>query len=105
MPTSTQTTWPEGVIARYLTVGGATIDLTHGNRDYPTDDGIGENRNHTSAACTGCPAAEEFSHWRVVKRMTFDDRVRNPEAADRDARDWAQCHAETCRAMPGPGQP
>lgn len=94
--------WPEGVIARYLTVAGATVDLTHGDRTYPTPDGIGETRNHTLAACTGCPAAEEFSHWRVVKRMTFDDKVRDPEAADRDAREWAQAHAEKCLAMPRP---
>lgn len=99
---ATQTTWPEGVIARYLTVGGATVDLTHGNRHYPTSDGIGETRNLTFAACTGCPATTEFSHWRVVKRMTFDDKVRDPEAADRDAAEWAQVHAETCRAMPRP---
>jgi len=99
---TTTTGWPEGVIARYLTVGGCSVDLVHGNRTYPTPDGIGENRNHTSATCTGCPAAEEFNHWRVVKRMTFDDKVRDPEAADRDARDWAQSHAAECRAIPRP---
>ncbi|HEY9410773.1 MAG TPA: hypothetical protein VIP77_14430 [Jiangellaceae bacterium] len=96
------TDWPNGVIARYLTTTGATVDLTHDNRTYPTPDGIGENRNHTTAACSGCPAVEEFSHWRIVKRMTFDDKVFDPEAADRDARDWAQAHAEKCRAMPRP---
>jgi len=99
---STTTDWPKGVIARYLTVGGGAVDLTHGNRTYPTPDGIGENRNHTTAACSACPAAEEFSHWRVVKRMTFDDKVRDPEAADRDAREWAQAHAEKCLAVPRP---
>lgn len=98
----TRTDWPEGVIARYLTVGGAAVDLTHGNRTYSTPDGIGENRNHTTATCTSCPATEEFSHWRVVKRMTFDDKVYDPEVADRDAREWAQVHAESCRAMPKP---
>ncbi|MFZ4152830.1 hypothetical protein [Streptomyces pseudogriseolus] len=100
MLTNPETVWPEGVVARYLTVGGATVDITHGNRTYPTSDGIGENRNHTTVTCTGCSAAEEFSHWRVVKRMTFDDKVRDTEAADRDAREWAQEHAEKCRAMP-----
>src|SRR5688500_10783698 len=74
-----QVPWPEGCIARYWTVAGATIDITHGDRTTPTDDGIGETRNHTTATCTGCPAAEEFSHWQVVKRMTFDDKVRDPE--------------------------
>jgi hypothetical protein len=94
-----KTTWEPGVIARYLTVGGATVDIAHGHRTSPTPDGIGETRNHTIAACTECQAAEEFSHWRVVKRMTFDDKVHDPEAADRDARDWAQTHASVCRAM------
>ena len=94
------TDWPKGAIARYVTVAGAYVDLTHGNRTYPTPDGIGENRNHTTANCTGCPATEEFSHWRAVKRMTFTDKVRDPEAADRDAREWAQAHAGKCRAMP-----
>lgn len=28
MPASTRTAWPEGVIARYETVGGAVVDLT-----------------------------------------------------------------------------
>ena len=94
--------WPEGAIARYWTVAGATVDLTHGNRDYPTDDGIGENRNHTLATCTGCPATEEFSHWQVVKRMTFDDKVRDPQPADDKAHEWAQAHASVCRALPRP---
>lgn len=100
-----QVPWEPGTIARYWTVAGATVDLTHGNRDYPTDDGIGENRNHTLAVCTGCPASEEFSHWQVVKRMTFDDKVRDPEAADDKAHAWAQAHAEKCRALPRPAAP
>jgi hypothetical protein len=94
--------WPDGVIARYLTVGGATVDLTHGNRTTPTDDGIGENRTHTSAICTGCPEAEEFSHWQTVKGMYSERKVRDPEVADAAARKWAQSHAETCRALPRP---
>ncbi|MFE7106613.1 hypothetical protein ACFU98_35235 [Streptomyces sp. NPDC057575] len=100
--TTQTTTWPEGVIARYLAVGGATVDLAHGARYYPTADGIGETRNHTSATCVACPATAEFSHWRVVKRMTFDDKVHDPNAADEAARAWAQEHAEKCRAMPKP---
>ncbi|MEU6016990.1 hypothetical protein ABZ826_23945 [Streptomyces sp. NPDC047515] len=103
MTTQTETaTWPEGVIARYLTVGGDTVDLAHMDRYYPTEDGIGETRNLTFATCVGCHAAEEFSHWRVVKRMTFDDEVRDLGAADTAARAWAQAHAEKCRAMPKP---
>lgn len=112
MPQSTSTTqqqpspaaqpWPEGVIARYLTVAGATVDLTHGNRSYPTDDGIGENRNHTTATCTGCPATEEFSHWRTVRGTYSSWDTRDAAAADQDAREWAQSHAAECRAMSRP---
>jgi hypothetical protein len=35
--------WPEGVLARYLTVAGATVDIHQGADGY------------TSARCTGCP--------------------------------------------------
>lgn len=103
-PVSTpwQLPWPTACVARYWTVAGATVDITHGDRTTPTDDGIGETRNHTLAACTGCPATKEFSHWRVVKRMTFDDKVRDPQAADDEAHQWAQNHASTCRALPRP---
>ncbi|MFJ3663135.1 hypothetical protein ACIPPM_22020 [Streptomyces sp. NPDC090119] len=99
---SEQQNWPEGVIARYLTVGGATVYLIHGNRTYPTNDGIGATRNHTTAVCTGCPAAEEFSHWKTVRGNYSSWETRDPDSADRDARDWAQAHAQTCRAMPRP---
>ncbi|MGW5173164.1 hypothetical protein ACWERY_02200 [Streptomyces sp. NPDC004082] len=103
MPSSTQTAeWPQGVIALYLTAGGASVALTHGNRTYPTPDGIGQNRNHTLAVCTGCATAEEFSHWRVVRGAYSTWDTRDSDAADQDARAWAQTHAERCRAMPRP---
>lgn len=95
-------TWPEGTVARYLTVGGATVDITHGDRYTPTDDGIGQTRNLTLATCTGCLTPKEFSHWRLIKGMVADREERDPEAADRDAREWAQSHAEKCRALPKP---
>ncbi|MGY1579770.1 hypothetical protein [Streptomyces sp. MN13] len=97
------TAWPAGVVARYLTVGGATVDLTRGNRTYPTDDGIGENRNHTTATCTGCLATEEFSHWRTIRGTYSSWEKHDPGAADQKAREWAQQHAEKCRALPRPG--
>jgi TPP-dependent indolepyruvate ferredoxin oxidoreductase alpha subunit len=71
--------WPEGVIARYLTVGGvadpnATVDITDKGEDtywrYDT-------------ACAGCPHADMFTDLD-------------------DARDDAQAHAERCRALPRP---
>lgn len=64
-------TWPDGVTARYLTVGGATVDLT----------GTGER---TYVRCTGCGFGKGL-WW-----------------AEEYARERAQGHAETCRAMPRP---
>jgi hypothetical protein len=96
------TDWPVGVIARYLTAGGATVDLTPGEYSYDAGDGIVGSRNLTRAACAGCLALEEFKHWRPVQRLTFVDDVRDPEAAKREAREWAQEHAAKCRAMPKP---
>ncbi|MGW1102735.1 hypothetical protein [Streptomyces sp. NPDC002540] len=89
---TTQTTaWPEGVIARYLTVGGATVDVTYA----PADD--------LRAACQGerCPWRD-----REVTEISCNDSA---EDIDRKIADvlpplqWeAQAHAETCRAMPKP---
>ncbi|CAM5429405.1 MULTISPECIES: hypothetical protein [Streptomyces] len=69
-----QTAWPEGVIARYLTVAEATVDITDTGED---------SYWRYAVACTGCPQA------------TSDDREAWTHA-------WAQSHAETCRAMPRP---
>ncbi|MEV7154884.1 hypothetical protein AB0N77_09695 [Streptomyces misionensis] len=67
--------WPDGVIARYLTVAGATVDLT--GSDYGAD-GI----------CNGCqttPSKSGYSSSHIdVVRM------------------WAQRHASECRALPRP---
>ncbi|MCL6300497.1 hypothetical protein [Streptomyces kronopolitis] len=72
--TATQTAWPEGVIARYLNLGGGTADIT--------DKGE-ESYWRYAAACTGCPATHETN-------------------VEDFARTWAQSHAEKCRAMPRP---
>lgn len=66
--------WPNGVIARYLTVGGATVDI--------------DDRN--SSQCTGCDQTDENDRW--VSRTNSTSR----------ARTWAQAHAEKCRALPRP---
>ncbi|MFJ8855118.1 hypothetical protein [Streptomyces sp. NPDC102437] len=41
--------WPEGVIARYLTLAGATVDVTGGG-------------DSTGYRCTGCPYGS--GQWR-----------------------------------------
>lgn len=66
--------WPEGVIARYLTVGGALIDILD-NEDAA--------RWRYDTKCTGCPYKNAFT---------------SEDAAHRDA----QAHAEKCRALPRP---
>ncbi|GAA2946208.1 MULTISPECIES: hypothetical protein [Streptomyces] len=92
----TQTTaWPVGVIARYLAVGGATVDITH--RDE-TQDGT---KKATCATCTGCraatvqPWADSFPNYCRPGVTEFQ----NQDRGDRAARAWAQKHAETCRAL------
>lgn len=99
---TTSTAWPEGVIARYLTVVGATVDLTHRLTVHNPPQPYA-----TLATCTACPATEEFSHyrtnWSVGASFNEDGgEEHEPEAADAQARAWAQSHAETCRAIPKP---
>jgi hypothetical protein len=72
--------WPEGVVARYVTVAGGTIDIT---------DGAGR-RPHWH--CTACPAT---SHGAYTGPWG-DPFTRG------DIHEQAQEHAETCRAMPKP---
>ncbi|MEU6597884.1 hypothetical protein [Streptomyces flaveolus] len=67
--------WPDGVIARYLTVAGAIVDVTGEDHDV---DGI----------CHGCEGTPGKSGY--VSRSLDVTRT------------WAQRHAETCRALPRP---
>src|ERR1043165_6129499 len=98
--------WPEGVIARYLTVAGqaladptATVDVTHRHTLPPNPKSYA-----TVAVCAGCSASEEFGHYRAYYPSGgFPSDVveeHEPESADTQARAWAQSHAEMCRAMP-----
>ncbi|BFP50149.1 hypothetical protein KCMC57_65170 (plasmid) [Kitasatospora sp. CMC57] len=72
----TTTTWPEGVIARYLTVSGVALANPDITVDLTKDGGTAE--------CRGC-----------------GDDWANP-AYPTTVRQWAQSHAETCRAIPNP---
>jgi hypothetical protein len=83
------TAWPEGVIARYLTVGGGIVEV-----ETQFAPGLTAEPIATLTYCTSCPASDEFDHfiqgeWREAW-------------ADTRARQWAQAHAEKCRAMPRP---
>ncbi|MEW1630812.1 hypothetical protein AB0387_26060 [Streptomyces sp. NPDC089173] len=89
---TTQTAWPENAIARYLTVGGATIDLTHDT--LQADD---TEPNVSIVHCGGC-LAYSSSEWRLHADQWGD----GSNWADEAVRRWAQSHAETCRAIPKP---
>ncbi|GAA2431085.1 hypothetical protein [Streptomyces glaucus] len=97
------TEWPQGVIARYLTVGGALVDLI----EQPGYTHVSQN-TETTAKCTGCHDNHTedwgFDFWAnehgEPQPPSFD---RNGEWATRKARTWAQAHAEKCRALPRPG--
>jgi hypothetical protein len=84
-------TTPE-IIARYLTVGGATVDIAHDTL-YLAD----TEPNVSVARCGGCAAYcnEEWGQYA----STYDN---GSSAADYEPRKWAQAHAEKCRAMPRP---
>ncbi|CQR59275.1 hypothetical protein [Streptomyces leeuwenhoekii] len=95
---TTQTTaWPEGVIIRYLTVAGSalgrddlTVDIRHDTL-YLSD----TRPNVTVARCAGC------DNYRTEEWKQHAHRVSNGSSeADDEAREWAQAHAETCRAIP-----
>jgi hypothetical protein len=87
-------TWAPGVLARYLTVGGATVDITQRRRyidETQLVDGI--------ATCTGCGTDDRFGSVDPECSGGPEHALkRNTE----DARRWAQRHAEKCRAMVNP---
>lgn len=78
------TPWPSDVTARYLTVGGASVDITFA--EHSTLTGACE------ADCLGCGASDWDAHSQPIR-------------TEDEARTWAQQHAETCRAMPRPANP
>lgn len=73
------TSQPTNVIARYLTVGGATVDITADGRPHWT--------------CTACPGTS-----RGAYTGPFGDPFTVTEIHKQ-----AQAHAEKCRAMPKQG--
>lgn len=95
MPSTDQTAaWPEGVVARYLTVAGATVDLRH---DMALIVDTGPNLTIASCGGEGCVAVYT-EKWGPHSFRTDN----GSRGADQEARQWAQAHAETCRALPRP---
>lgn len=96
------TAWPEGVIARYLTVGGATIDVAEESGYY-----IPTPPTQTRAQCHGCDA-REIAEWGFSfsahehGRPQPDEYEAGSRYTTPRVRRWAQAHAEKCRAMPRP---
>ncbi|MGW5398983.1 hypothetical protein [Streptomyces sp. NPDC003952] len=66
--------WPEGTLFRFVSVGGATVDITQLHDDEPA-----------KAEYLGCLAlnTNRYGVTTVLKA-------------------WAQTHAEKCRALPRP---
>ncbi|MFF8100132.1 hypothetical protein ACF07S_10210 [Streptomyces sp. NPDC016640] len=103
MPSSAQTAestvWPEGVIARYVTVAGATADIKAIGIDRQTSVGTITDITIT-AYCQGC-RQKDVSTYLGMDTSTLGDDFFTSSLCD-DARKWAQSHAEKCRAMPRP---
>lgn len=101
--------WPEGVIARFLTVGGATVDIsvsTEAAEPFIQDWGNGvksppqECINLTVLVqCQGCKNHDENTYDSLFATV-MDRLLESPYG--RQAQDWAQAHAEICRALPRP---
>lgn len=94
--TTAPAAWPESVIARYLTVGGAIVDLTL--TADPDDEEAGE-WDETHAACTGCGATKN-EQWDTHPYAQLIALSQAEQIATASTRKWAQAHAEKCRAMP-----
>jgi hypothetical protein len=98
---TSQQTWPDGVIARYLTLGGATADVIHDVTDNrPTYN----STSHTvRGACTGerCDDSHHTTHYTYG---IDDDPERDEDfqMSVASVQQWARHHAERCRAMPRP---
>lgn len=97
-----QAAWPEGVVARYLTIGGATADVAEQSGHFATDD-----PTETVATCLGCGEVERVEWGFNITAHEVgraQDAVFSARAHDatQKVRNWAQAHAECCRAMPRP---
>jgi hypothetical protein len=118
VPASVQTAqsseWPEDVVARYLTVAGATVDVTtpHIERqvgEHATvsiGDGLSvRTRPETvidvtiTARCSACLDSDESTYLGMYP-SALDGIV--DSLSGRAIRNWAQGHAEKCRALPRP---
>ncbi|KAF0646310.1 MULTISPECIES: hypothetical protein [Streptomyces] len=99
MQNTTTITWPEGVIARYLTVAGTALAREDLAVDVETLTTVDHDEPYaTRSTCRGCATWDERDYG-LYRNYHGDARTR---ASQDDARSWAQQHAETCRALPRP---
>jgi hypothetical protein len=106
--------WPPTVVARYLTVAGATVDITtpHTERQVgehatvPMGNGLSvQKRPETvidvtiTARCFGCLDSDEGTYLGLYP-SALKGLIESHYG--RDARRWAQAHASACRALPRP---
>lgn len=90
---------PAGLVARYAAVGGGVVEVVERSgyfgRTEPTE---------THAACSACPAARTiewgWSAWNEQADIPQEDFDESGRRSTPQVREWAQEHAEKCRAMP-----
>ncbi|MFK8844710.1 hypothetical protein [Streptomyces sp. Ac-502] len=95
------------LLAKYLTRAGEAMrdaSLAVSVNEIDRDE-RGGSVHATVSACGGCPDTERAywengfydygGRWRPLTGQESRQR------AEREAREWAQAHAEKCRAMPG----
>ncbi|MEU7278883.1 hypothetical protein AB0A69_08930 [Streptomyces sp. NPDC045431] len=98
--TARSTAWPEGVIARYITIAGSSLareDLAVDVEILTTVD-YGDPYS-TRSTCRGCA---EWDDWDYDRYRNYREPSSRARASQDEARAWAQAHAEKCRALPRP---
>ena len=85
--------WAPGIIARFLTKAAEIL-----GEDITVD--VVETKDGHQARCQGCQYVS-FDYTPEYALRVVDERV-CAKPTDVHASDWAQTHAETCRAMPRP---
>lgn len=90
VPPIVSTPWPAGTLARFLTAGYGTVDVSRV-----------EGTVYSVAVCSGC--LETRKAYRTSEGC-LGGRSFAVERNESVAKTWAQDHADRCRAMPKPAQ-
>lgn len=94
------TEWPQGIIARYLTIAGQALADPTVIVDVETLDTVDGDPYGTRSTCRACAAWDD---WEYTDYRNYSEEASRAAASQSDARAWAQAHAEKCRALPRPG--